>query len=59
MNGDVVQVCHHSQWGLVCGSSRYWDTDAARVVCRQVGMSIRGKSIIIKLECCTSVEMRV
>ena len=42
LNGDVVQVCHNQQWGLVCYNRDNWDVNAAIVVCRQVGLSPRG-----------------
>ena len=31
-----VEVCFGGQWGTVCGASRYWDTNTAIVVCRQL-----------------------
>ena len=43
LNGDVVQVCHDSQWGLVCSSTNSWGISSAEVACRQVGMPSRGQ----------------
>ena len=38
LNGDVVQVCHDEQWGLVCSHRHSWGTKGAGVVCDQVGI---------------------
>ena len=45
LNGDVVQVCRESQWGLVCDSTESWLNfpRSAAVVCRQIGMAFRGQ----------------
>ena len=45
LNGNVVQVCHGSQWGLVCSSLESWHKNAAAVVCQQVGMAYRGQIV--------------
>ena len=31
-----VEVCIGRQWGTVCGASRYWRSNNAIVVCRQL-----------------------
>ena len=38
LNDEVIQVCHDGQWGLVCYSSYYWNSYAAQVVCKEVGI---------------------
>ena len=31
-----VEVCIGREWGTVCGDSRYWGSNDALVVCRQL-----------------------
>ena len=45
LNDDVVQVCHGSQWGLVCDHIETWTYRDAAVVCRQIGMAYRGQIV--------------
>ena len=37
-----VEVCINNVWGTVCNNS--WNSNDARVVCKQLGFSIIGKS---------------
>lgn len=45
LNGDLVQVCHDSQWGFVCDHMHSWGSRSAQVVCRQVEMEYRGQIV--------------
>ena len=38
-----VEMCKNSMWGTVCNSYSYWDKQDARVVCRQLGLSVTGE----------------
>ena len=40
-----LEVCGNGIWGKVCNRFRYWGTENARVVCRQLGFSEHGKII--------------
>ena len=35
-----VEICLNDEWGTVCGAT--WNTTAANVVCRQVGLVSTG-----------------
>ena len=47
LNGNVVEVCRESQWGLVCDSTETWlnSPRSAAVVCRQIGMAYGGQIV--------------
>lgn len=36
-----LEICLSNEWGTVC--NRMWDDTDARVVCRQLGLSLSGK----------------
>lgn len=40
-----ISICDGREWRAVCGED--WDTNDARVVCRQLGFSIQGNNISI------------
>ena len=44
-NEGTVEVCQYSVWGRVCDDQ--WNTDDARVVCRQLGYGTDGKCLAI------------
>ena len=39
-----VEICRSNQWGTVCHTS--WEKPDARVVCRQLGLSVAGNIIM-------------
>ena len=39
-----VEICKNSMWGTVCYNR--WDKPDARVVCRQLGLSVAGMYVI-------------
>ena len=38
-----LEFCAHGMWGRVCNALKYWGSDNARVVCRQLGFSEEGE----------------
>ena len=39
-----VEVCEENTWGRVCSSG--WDQNEASVVCRQLGFTVAGRSVV-------------
>ena len=44
LGSGQVEVCNESTWSRVC--SQGWSRNEARVVCKQLGFNIAGKSTI-------------
>ena len=42
-----LEFCANGVWGRVCNTLEYWGPDNARVVCRQLGFSEKGKSLLL------------
>ena len=41
----IVEFCNGSHWGKICADS--WDANDTAVVCRELGYTADGKSIIL------------
>ena len=41
-----LEFCANGVWGRVCNKLEYWGPDNARVVCRQLGFSEKGKILV-------------
>ena len=41
----TLQVCGNGVWGRVCNRFRYWGSDNAKVVCRQLGLLDNGEKV--------------
>ena len=44
-NEGTVEVCYAGLWGLIDDAS--WDSNEARVVCKQLGFRTEGSSIMV------------
>ena len=43
LNGGLLQICHNSQWGLVCLNPTLNNINEAKAACRQLGLPSRGQ----------------
>ena len=41
-NEGRVEYCSGGRWGLICFS--FWDTNDAKVICRQLGYNVESKT---------------
>ena len=46
LNGGLLQICHESQWGLICSNPYLNYLNEAKVACRQLGLPLRGQIFI-------------
>ena len=42
-----LEFCANGVWGGVCNRLGYWGLENARVVCRQLGFSEEGKTLLV------------
>ena len=52
-----LEFCANGVWGRVCNELEYWGPDNARVVCRQLGFSEKGKILVPHREVLMSIHM--
>ena len=43
LNGGLLQICHNSEWGLVCSNPYHDYMNEAKAACRQLGWPSRGQ----------------
>ena len=51
-----LEFCANGVWGRVCNKLEYWGPDNARVVCRQLGFSEKGKILVPHREVFMSIQ---